>query len=41
MKDVDYETGKVYFDDERKEYITIAQSKIELVKNYIKKLFGK
>ncbi|WP_145413379.1 hypothetical protein [Paenibacillus xylanexedens] len=41
MKSVDYEDGKVYFDDEESEYITIARSKTKLVKEYIKKLFGK
>ncbi|MBD8839407.1 hypothetical protein IFU39_16465 [Paenibacillus sp. CFBP 13594] len=41
MKSVDYKTGKVYFDEEKNEYITIARSKTEIVREYIKKLFGK
>lgn len=41
MKSVDYEDGKVYFDEEESEYITIARSKTKLVREYIKKLFGK
>lgn len=41
MKSVDYKTGKVYFDEDKNEYITIARSKTEIVREYIKKLFGK
>nr|WP_145401586.1 hypothetical protein [Paenibacillus xylanexedens] len=41
MKSVDYEDGKVYFDEDEREYITIARSKTKLVRDYIKKLFGK
>ncbi|WP_440110192.1 hypothetical protein [Paenibacillus sp. QZ-Y1] len=41
MKDIDYENGKVYFDEKKEEYITIARSKTKLVREYIKKLFGK
>ncbi|WP_336761468.1 hypothetical protein [Paenibacillus sp. USHLN196] len=41
MKSVDYENGKVYFDLEEEEYITISRPRTNLVREYIKKLFGK
>jgi hypothetical protein len=41
MKSVDYEVGKVFFDEEKENYVTISASKENAVKTFIKKLFGK
>jgi len=41
MKSVDYENGKVYFDNDKEKYITISKPRESLVKEYIKKLFGR
>ncbi|PYY28282.1 hypothetical protein [Paenibacillus illinoisensis] len=41
MESVDYEDGKVYFNEEENEYITISTPKKNIVKEYIAKLLKK